>query len=128
MKNEGFTLRKRLESFKYAFSGIKTLLLFEANAWIHCIATVLVVAAGFLFDLSSMEWIAIIIVIGGVFAAEGLNTAIEKLADVVSPGYNETIKHVKDLSAGAVLFMAIAAAIVGLIIFVPKLLLTLAGL
>lgn len=120
MKNEGFTFRKRLGSFKYAFSGIKTLLLHEANAWIHCIAMVLVIVAGFLLELSSTEWIAVVIVIGGVFAAEGLNTAIERLADVVSPGYHETIKQVKDLSAGAVLFMAIAAAIVGLIIFVPK--------
>jgi diacylglycerol kinase (ATP) len=122
MKNEGFTLRKRLESFKYAFNGIKTLLAGEANARIHSIATVVVVAAGFLFDLTFTEWIAVVIVIGAVFATEALNTAIERLADVVSPGYHETIKQVKDLSAGAVLFMSIAAAIVGVIIFLPKLL------
>jgi diacylglycerol kinase (ATP) len=121
MKNEGFTLRKRLESFRYAFNGIKTLLSGEANARIHSIATVVVVTAGLLLGLTSTEWIAVVIVIGAVFAAEALNTAIERLADIVSPGYHETIKQVKDLSAGAVLLISIAAALVGAIIFLPKL-------
>ncbi|MDR3140843.1 MAG: diacylglycerol kinase family protein [Tannerellaceae bacterium] len=121
MKNEGFTFRKRLESFRYAFNGIKTLLA-EPNARIHSIAAVIAVAAGFLFDLSSAEWIAVVTVTGAVFTAEALNTAIERLADAVSPGYHETIKQVKDLSAAAVLFISIAAAITGAIIFLPKLL------
>ncbi|MDR1623820.1 MAG: diacylglycerol kinase family protein [Tannerellaceae bacterium] len=122
MKNEGFTLRKRLESFRYAFNGIKIVLAGEPNARIHCIAAATVVTAGFLFDLSPAEWIAVVIVTGAVFTAEALNTAIERLADAVSPGYHETIKQVKDLSAAAVLFMSIAAAITGAIIFLPKLL------
>jgi diacylglycerol kinase (ATP) len=120
MKNEGFTFRKRLGSFNYAFNGIK-IVLREANARIHCIATVAVVAAGFLLNITSTEWIAVVIVTGAVFAAEALNTAIERLADIVSPGYHETIKQVKDLSAGAVLLISIAAALVGVIIFLPKL-------
>ena len=66
-----------------------------------------------------MEWVAVWLAIGGVLAAEALNSSIEALADVVSPGYNEAIKRVKDLAAGAVLLLALAAAIVGLIIFVP---------
>lgn len=122
MKNNGFTLRKRLASFKYAFNGIRLLIQKEHNAWIHCFATIFVIIAGFLFGLSKMEWIAIIIVIGSVFAGEAINSSIEALADEVSPEYNEGIKRVKDLAAGAVLFMAIAAAIVGLIIFLPKIL------
>lgn len=122
MKNNGFTLRKRLASFKYAINGIRLLIQKEHNAWIHCFAAICVLIAGFLFGLSKMEWIAIIIVIGAVFAGEAINSSIEALADLVSPGYNETIKRVKDLAAGAVLFMAIAAAIVGLIIFLPKIL------
>jgi diacylglycerol kinase (ATP) len=121
MKNNEFTLRKRLESFRHAFNGIKTLLSGEANARIHSIATVAVVTAGLLLDITSTEWIAVVIAIGAVFAAEALNTAIERLSDIVSPGYHETIKQVKDLSAGAVLFMSIAAAITGAIIFLPKL-------
>ena len=67
-----------------------------------------------------MEWIAVTIVIGAVLAVEAVNSSIEALADLVSPEYNEAIKRTKDLAAGAVLLMAIAAAIVGFVIFIPK--------
>lgn len=120
MKNDGFTLRKRLRSFKFAFNGIKLLITKEHNAWIHCFAAVCVVIAGFILRLSATEWIAVVFAIGTVLAAEAVNSSIEALADLVSPGYNEAIKRTKDLAAGAVLILAIAAAIVGLIIFVPK--------
>lgn len=121
MKNDGFTFRKRLRSFRYAFNGIRLLISKEHNAWIHCFATVCVVIAGFLLEISKMEWIACVIVIGAVLAAEAVNSAVEALADFVSPEYNEAIKRTKDLAAGAVLLMAIAAAVVGGIIFFPKL-------
>ncbi len=120
MKDRSFSLRKRLISFRYAFQGIIYLIRHEHNAWIHCLATIIVIIAGFFFDLSNLEWIAIVIVIGAVFAAEAINSSIELLADFVSPERNDAIKHVKDLAAGGVLFMAIAAAITGCIIFVPK--------
>lgn len=76
--------------------------------------------AGFAFNISTTEWISVIFAIGTVLAAEAVNSSIEAIADLVSPGYNEAIKRTKDLAAGAVLILAIAAAIVGLIIFVPK--------
>lgn len=120
MKNDGFTLRKRLKSFKFAFNGIKLLITREHNAWIHCFAAVCVIASGFAFNISPTEWISVIFAIGTVLAAEAVNSSIEAIADLVSPGYNEAIKRTKDLAAGAVLILAIAAAIVGLIIFVPK--------
>ena len=120
MKNEGFTLRKRLKSFVFAFNGIRLLITKEHNAWIHCFATICVIAAGVFFGLSRMEWIAIVFAIGSVFAGEAINSSIEALADLVSPTYNEAIKRTKDLAAGAVLFLAIAAAIIGCIIFAPK--------
>lgn len=120
MKNNGFTLRKRLKSFVYAFNGIRLLIKNEHNAWIHCFATVCVLTTGLFFNLSQTEWIAIVFAIGCVFAGEAFNSSIEALADLVSPEYNEAIKRTKDLAAGAVLFLAIAAAIVGCIIFVPK--------
>ena len=107
MKNDGFTLKKRLKSFKFAFNGIILLITREHNAWIHCFAAVCVIIAGFAFDISTTEWIAVTFAIGTVLA-------------LVSPGYNEAIKRTKDLAAGAVLILAISAAIVGLIIFVPK--------
>lgn len=125
MKNEGFTLRKRLRSFKFAGNGIRLLIAHEHNAWIHCFAAVCVTIAGWLIGLSSIEWIAIVFAIAMVLAAEAVNSSIEALADLVSPGYNEAIKCTKDLAAGAVLILAIGAAIVGLIIFVPKILLLL---
>lgn len=121
MKNDGFTLRKRLRSFRYAFNGIRLLITREHNARIHCFATVCVILAGILLGLSKMEWVGVVIVIGAVLAAEAVNSAIEAMADFVSPQYSEAIKRTKDLAAGAVLLMAIAAAIVGGIIFFPKL-------
>lgn len=121
MKNSGFTFRKRLASFRYAFNGIRLLIQKEHNAWIHCFATICVVIAGLFFGLSKMEWAAVVIVIGAVLSAEAVNSAIESLSDLVSPEYNEAIKKTKDLAAGAVLITAIAAAIVGIIIFFPKL-------
>lgn len=120
MKNDGFTLRKRLRSFKFAFNGIKLLITREHNAWLHCFAAVCVIVAGFAFNISTTEWITVTFAIGIVLAAEAVNSSIEAIADLVSPGYNEAIKRTKDLAAGAVLILAVSAAIVGLIIFVPK--------
>ena len=109
-----------MQSFKYAFNGIRILLNREHNAWIHFFLTVCVLVAGFAFKISTEEWIAVIFCIGLVFALELLNTAIEYMADFVSKDYHESIKKSKDLAAGAVLTGAIAAAAIGLIIFLPK--------
>ena len=83
MKNEGFTLRKRLRSFKFAGNGIRLLITREHNAWIHCFAAVCVTLAGWLIGLSSTEWIAIVFAIGSVLAAEAVNSSIEALADLI---------------------------------------------
>lgn len=121
MKNDGFTFRKRMKSFRYAFRGIYLLVRYEHNAWIHCAITTCVLAAGFLAGLSRIEWVAIVLCIGMVFAAEALNSSIEALADRVSPAYDEAIRRTKDLAAGAVLILAITSAAIGLLIFIPKL-------
>jgi len=121
MKNSGFTLRKRLESFRYAFNGLRLLFKQEHNTWIHGFVAICVILAGVFLKISSMEWIVIVIVIGLVLAAEAINSSIEVLADHVCSDYSDNIKRVKDLAAGAVLLTAIAAAVVGLIIFIPKL-------
>lgn len=117
-----FSLHKRLKSFLYAFRGIGELIKSEPNARIHLFATVCVVLAGLYFKLSLTEWMVVVIVIGGVFSAEAVNSAIETLGDLASPDYHPLVKRAKDLAAGSVLLMAIAAALVGLIIFVPKIL------
>ena len=119
-KNGRITPKKLRHSFQYAFSGMADMLLEESNARIHCVITVLVVIAGFLFRISAMEWIGVALSIGLVICAEAFNTAIERLADVVQPEQDSRIRDVKDLAAAAVLLCALAAAAVGLIVFVPK--------
>ena len=115
MENKRFSIKDRIYSFKYAGRGVVRLVSREHNAWIHCAVTVCVIVAGGLLGLSTFEWIA-------VLAAEGVNSAIEALCDKVSPEYDEAIKHTKDLAAGAVLILAVMSIIVGLLIFVPKIL------
>ena len=121
MKQEKFSIAKRLKSFTYAFNGLRILLLEEHNSRIHLTAAICVVAAGILFHISPLEWVAVIFAIGMVFGGEIFNSAIEDLADVVCTERDERIKKVKDLSAAAVLVSAITALVIGLIIFIPKL-------
>ena len=109
-------------SFRYAGQGLRYLLVSQHNAWIHLTATVIVVFLGFLCELSSLEWSLVLLCIGFVWTAEAFNTALEALVDLVSPDHHSLAKVAKDVSAGAVLVAAIIAAIVGGIIFFPKLL------
>ena len=120
MNNEKFSVRKRIKSFSYAFAGLRVLFREEHNARIHAVAAVLAVAMGFLFRISPMEWIAVAIVIGMVFAAEIINSSIERTADFVKAERDDRKRDIKDLGAAAVLVCAIAAAVVGIIIFLPK--------
>lgn len=112
-------LQKRIKSFAYAFKGIGSFLPKEHNAWIHCTAILIVTIAGFTLGITRMEWVAVVLCFGVVLAAEAFNTAIERLVNLVSPDFHPIAGDVKDVAAGAVLICAIAAAIVGLIIFVP---------
>lgn len=120
MQNKPFSLKTRFQSFKYAFKGLIFLLKQEHNAWIHGFVAMGVLIAGIIFHISPTEWIAVIFAIGMVLSAEALNSAIESLADFVSPQHQKQIGKVKDLAAAAVLILAICAAIIGLIIFIPK--------
>lgn len=122
MKKEekSFSVRQRLRSFRFAFAGLIAFFSAEHNARIHTAATVAVIITGILFDISSAEWLTVIIVTAMVWTAELFNTAIEKIMDHVSPGHHPQVKIIKDLSAAAVLVTAIAALITGLIIFIPK--------
>ncbi|MBO4281987.1 MAG: diacylglycerol kinase family protein [Bacteroidales bacterium] len=120
MTPEKFSFRKRIKSFAYAFAGLKVLFREEHNARIHAVAAVLAVALGFLFRISPMEWVAVVIVIGMVFAAEIINSSLERTADFVKAERDDRKRDIKDLGAAAVLVCAIAALITGIIIFVPK--------
>lgn len=109
----------RLRSFRYAFAGLRLLLREEHNARIHATITVLVVVAGIVLRVSPVEWGVLMICIGMVLAAEAFNSAIERVANYLTTERDDRIRDIKDLAAGAVLLCAIAAAIVGLIVFVP---------
>lgn len=115
-----------LQTFRYALRGITAMLRTERNARFHAFATVLVVGFGFALGVDRMEWIALVLAISSVWAAEGFNTAIEALCDVVSPEYHPGIERAKDVAAGAVLLATIGALIIGLLVFGRRLLLLLA--
>jgi diacylglycerol kinase (ATP) len=123
MKQQKFSIKKRLKSFTYAFNGIRILFKNEHNMWIHFLAATCVVTAGFVFQISSFEWLAVILAIGFVFSAEAINSSIEQLSDFVSPEKHTMIKAVKDISAASVLISAITAFAVGVIVFAPKIIL-----
>ncbi len=117
-----FSLAKQAKSFKNAFRGITLLLSNQRNAWIHIGAAILVVVAGFYFSISDTEWEILILSIGAVLAAEAFNTAMEIDMDLTSPGYHPFVRNTKDMAAGAVLITVCAAIVVGLMIFLPKVL------
>lgn len=114
-------LRGRINSFAYAFEGVAELVRSQPNARIHLVATLVVVVLGFSYGLSVTEWCLVVLAVGMVWCAEALNTSLEILCDKVEPERHPAIKQVKDIAAAGVLFAAIAAAIVGLLIFLPKL-------
>jgi diacylglycerol kinase (ATP) len=114
--------RKRIQSFKYAFKGIRAMFISEPNARIHLFAMVVVIIAGLYFDITPGQWTAVILCIGFVFTAEAFNTAIESLTDLVSPKEDPLAGKAKDVAAAAVLISAITAIIVGMFVFLPELL------
>lgn len=120
MKNQKFSLSQRVKSFTYAFNGLKILLKEEHNARLHLLAAIIVMIAGVILEVSTIEWIALIFSIGFIITTEILNSSIENIADFISPAKHEKIKKIKDLAAAGVLISAVTALIVGLIIFLPK--------
>ena len=116
-----YSFSARLRSFQYAFAGIGMLLKSQHNAWIHALATVIVIGAGLWFKVAAGEWCWLVLAIMAVWSAEAMNTAFEFLADAASPGFHPLVKHAKDVAAGAVLLAAIGAAVIGLLVFAPYL-------
>ena len=117
-----FSAKDRVRSFGYAGRGLRTLVVGQHNAWIHLALTLVALGLGFGLGISGLEWSAIAIVIALVWVAEGVNTAIELLADAAIPEPHPKVGQAKDVAAGAVLVAAIAAAVVGAIVFGPRLL------
>lgn len=107
-------------SFRHAFEGIFTCIRHERNMKIHCCMAILVVFGGTVLRISLREWIECLILFGLVMSLEMVNTAVESVVDLVTDEYRPLAKKAKDVAAGAVLISAIMAAIIGCIIFVPK--------
>ncbi|MBD0832782.1 diacylglycerol kinase [Aestuariibaculum sediminum] len=120
MKKKESFLINRLKSVGYAFKGAYLLLKTEASIKIQFIIAICVCVAGFFFNISTTEWILQLFAIGLVMSIEGINTAIEEIANFVHPEHHSKIGHIKDISAGAVFIAAIFASIVGFIIYFPK--------
>ena len=117
-----FRFSERIFSFRHAIRGIGTVIRTQHNAWIHLIATLVVIGTGLCLNLVHWEWAALVFAIGLVWIAEALNTAIEFLADEVSQEKRERIGIAKDAGAAGVLLAAITSTVIGLIVFVPHLL------
>ena len=112
--------KRLINSFKYAFEGIFISVKKEKNMKIHIIMAILVVILGIFLKITKVEWIICIFAIVIVIASELFNTAIETIVDMITTEKNEKAKIAKDVSAGAVLIVAIGAATIGIIIFIPK--------
>lgn len=116
-------MKKLIRSFGYAFNGLGHAAKTQLNFRVHLVSSILAIFMGYALHISVNEWQWIILCIALVLMAELFNTALEFLVDLVSPEYNETAGHVKDISAGAVVIAALFALVTGAIIFLPKLLL-----
>lgn len=114
------SIKRLRKSFGYAFKGIDDVIEHEPNMKIHVVVALLVVIMAFILKVSTIEWIILVLLIGAVLAAETINTTIENLVDMYTKEYDEKAKIVKDTAAGTVLILAITSAIIGLIIFIPK--------
>jgi len=111
---------KILRSFGYAWSGLKHAFATQMNFRIHLLLAVLVILLGIFLRITATDWLLLLICVGMVLFAELINTALEKLADVVHKDHHPEIKLVKDIAAGAVLIIAIISASIGAVIFLPK--------
>lgn len=119
MKDSRF-IKGRMKSIIYAVQGAYKLVTTEHSIMIQFTIGVLVTIAGFYFKISTTEWLIQTLAIGLVLSVEGLNTAIEKIADFIHPQYHERIGFIKDIAAGAVFFAALTALCIGVIIYYPK--------
>lgn len=117
---KALSIKRLIKSFKYAINGIKETIKSEPNMKIHVSLAVLVIICGFIFKVSIIEWIILLTLIALVFAGEVLNTTFENLVDMYTKEITEEAKIIKDTAAGTVLILAVASAVIGLLIFIPK--------
>lgn len=119
MKTDHSFVTGRLKSFKYAIFGAYKLITTEHSVMVQFSLGILMTIAGFYFEISKTDWLFQTMAVGLVLSIEGLNTAVEKIADFIHPDFHDKIGFIKDIAAGAVFFAAVAAIAVGLIIYIP---------
>jgi len=122
MQQQKLSIGKQIKGFGYAFSGIEKFILTERNASIHLAATIVVIMASLIFGVTVGEGIALAVAVGLVWMAEMFNTCIEKIMNFISTEEHPEIGFIKDVSAGAVLIASATALVIGLLIFIPKIL------
>jgi undecaprenol kinase len=111
--------KRLIKSFRCAFHGFWDLLHTQQNSRIHAVAAIVVIILGVLFQIQPLEWALVLFVSAFVFAMEQINTVVERMLDVLHPDDHPGIGHAKDMMAGSVLFAALAAVVIGLIVFLP---------
>lgn len=119
MKQDHTFVTGRLKSLKFALSGAYKLITTEHSVMVQFSLAIIVTIAGFYFEISKTDWLFQTLAVGLVLSIEGLNTAVEKIADFIHPEFHERIGFIKDIAAGAVFFAAITALLIGVIIYVP---------
>lgn len=119
-KNKESFLKNRIKGAKYAMKGAFILLKTESSIQAQFSIAIVLTIAGWYFDISATEWLFQILVIGMVMSIEGLNTAVEEIADFIHPDFHHKIGLIKDIAAGAVFIAALAGSIIELIIYLPK--------
>jgi len=107
-------------AFKYAFTGVFRFFKTDRNGRIELVCAIIISALAFYFKCNSSEWISILLCIALVIGLEMINSALEKICNLIQPGFDKNIQYIKDVAAGAVLICSIIAAIVAVIIFFPK--------
>ena len=112
----------RFKSLGFALKGAYKLITTEHSIMVQCTIIIILTIAGFSFNISKSEWMFQIVASGLVLSIEGLNTAVEKVADFIHPDYHERIGFIKDIAAGAVFFVALTAVIIGIMIYLPYIL------
>jgi diacylglycerol kinase (ATP) len=110
----------RLKSVSFAVNGAIKLITTEHSIMVQFCIAVIMTAVGFYLRITTTEWLFQILAIGLVMSVEGINTAVEKIADFIHPDFHEKIGFIKDIAAGAVFFAALTAVAIGLIIYLPK--------
>lgn len=119
-KTKSGFIKRRLKGITYSFKGILILITTEDSIKAQFFIGLFITVFGFIFNISAIEWMIQLTIIGVVLVAEALNTAVEKIADFIHPEYHNKIGVIKDVAAGAAGFAAIISIIIGCIIYIPK--------